>query len=934
HEKTQSEGREGENSITKIQGAIGAANILKRWGINLTPSRGGGRSGLGGGGGAGGGGGGISGGPSSQPFGDLELTTNFGKCIYSVDHRHYQGTKSARKDSAAGSCESGPSKLSTPSASVYSNLSAIGHFRSPSEAHHKESSTGHEGTSSSHNNDTNNNKDINTSSNKSGSRGKGTTTAHKLLKKFAKSASSTAVITGQHDTAASLLRKSSSSTLSTTHSSIKNLTKSESRGCLIQESEDEPHERKDGLDESVNNKGGGGGGGGARGDNVDVPSSGAVGEGERVTTSRRNSVLCIGEVTNGEERLNRETSLRSGSKRSQKVPEHIIPWSEFEPLEHDHSLCERVNINVSGMKFETTLRTLNMFPNTLLGNPERRARYFDSHRNEYFFDRCRICFDAILYYYQSGGRLRRPGNIPLDMFVEEIKFFELGEIAFGKLKADEGFGQEEVEKPLPENPLQRKLWLLFEHPESSMSARYVAIISVLVIIFSIVIFCLETMPQFKHYKIFTKGNSTKVVEDETPSATEPFFIIETACIFWFTLELSVRFLACPSKIDFLRDIMNAIDFMAIVPYFITLGTMFAEDKELDKRKFSSEKQSQAMSLAILRVIRLVRVFRIFKLSRHSKGLQILGMTLKSSLRELGLLIFFLLIGIILFSSAVYYAESGSERSYFKSIPDAFWWALVTMTTVGYGDMVPLSFWGKIVGSLCAIAGVLTLALPVPVIVSNFTYFYNREMVQGDLESTNEKFVKGCPYYYLEGHHVKWRTTLESATISSNLSSTDSYQEDEQRRARGSSGSNGESYYVGQVGAERRLSLKANDNDGIEVTRRLVTSMEYATQRMMIRSTSKCHCVEADDPRRSYKKNRSNDGDGRGLVGDDDEDDGDGDDTDEDDAEDEQDDDSSKEKGKSRKRKHTVQEHRLSKLYKVVDNLRNLDGSTVSLISKD
>ncbi|KAF7492549.1 Potassium voltage-gated channel protein Shaker [Sarcoptes scabiei] len=425
--------------------------------------------------------------------------------------------------------------------------------------------------------------------------------------------------------------------------------------------------------------------------------------------------------------------------------------SRFEPLVHRHDLCERITINISGLVFETQLRTLQQFPNTLLGDPAKRIRYYDPHTNEYFFDRNRQVFDAILYYYQSGGRLRRPVNVPLDIFAEEVKFFELGEAAFNKFREDEGFVKEK-EKPLPKNEFKRKIWLLFEYPESSQWARIVAIISVVIIVVSILIFCLETLPKFKHYKIFnTPSNMTKIIEDEVPSYTEPFFIIETICIIWFSIEILIRFFACPSKITFLKDIMNAIDFFAIVPYFVTLATMIAEKPEDDDlQQFqmlqgNSDSKSQSSSLAILRVIRLVRVFRIFKLSRHSKGLQILGMTLKASMKELALLIFFLLIGVVLFSSAVYYAEADSERSNFKSIPDAFWWAVVTMTTVGYGDMRPVGVWGKFVGSLCAIAGVLTIALPVPVIVSNFNYFYHRENDQEDLQSTNINHVKSCPY---------------------------------------------------------------------------------------------------------------------------------------------------------------------------------------------
>ncbi|XP_022921101.1 potassium voltage-gated channel protein Shaker isoform X1 [Onthophagus taurus] len=443
--------------------------------------------------------------------------------------------------------------------------------------------------------------------------------------------------------------------------------------------------------------------------------------------------------------------------------------AHFEPIPHDHDFCERVVINVSGLRFETQLRTLNQFPDTLLGDPNRRIRYFDPLRNEYFFDRNRPSFDAILYYYQSGGRLRRPVNVPLDVFSEEIKFYELGEMAINKFREDEGFIKEE-EKPLPSHEFQRNVWLLFEYPESSQAARVVAIISVFVILLSIVIFCLETLPEFKHYKVFnTTTNGTKIEEDEVPDITDPFFLIETICIIWFTFELSVRFLACPNKLNFFRDVMNIIDIIAIIPYFITLATVVAEEEDtlnLPRAPVSPQDKStnQAMSLAILRVIRLVRVFRIFKLSRHSKGLQILGRTLKASMRELGLLIFFLFIGVVLFSSAVYFAEAGSENSFFKSIPDAFWWAVVTMTTVGYGDMTPVGVWGKIVGSLCAIAGVLTIALPVPVIVSNFNYFYHRETDQEEMQSQNFNHVTSCPYLPgTLGQHMKKNSLSESSS---------------------------------------------------------------------------------------------------------------------------------------------------------------------------
>ena len=173
--------------------------------------------------------------------------------------------------------------------------------------------------------------------------------------------------------------------------------------------------------------------------------------------------------------------------------------------------------------------------------------------------------------------------------------------------------------------------------------------------------------------------------------------------------------------------MNWIDFGAILPFYVNLLI----------------KSSNIKTIVVLRVVRLIRVFRIFKLSRHSYGLQILGHTLRSSCSELFLLAFFLSIGVVIFSSIIYYAEKDIVNTKFTTIPASFWWAVVTMTTLGYGDMAPESWEGKIVGSFCAISGVLMIALPVPVIVSNFSLYYSHAKARLKLPKRKRPLIIGA-----------------------------------------------------------------------------------------------------------------------------------------------------------------------------------------------
>ena len=122
--------------------------------------------------------------------------------------------------------------------------------------------------------------------------------------------------------------------------------------------------------------------------------------------------------------------------------------------------------------------------------------------------------------------------------------------------------------------------------------------------------------------------------------------------------------------------------------------------------------------------------------------QILIHTFKASLHELFMLTYFLVLFIVIFASLVYYAERTqfNPKNDFDSIPVGLWWAIITMTTVGYGDLTPKTYLGMLVGSMCAVLGVLTIALPVPVIVSNFALFYSHTKARAKLPNKRRRVL--------------------------------------------------------------------------------------------------------------------------------------------------------------------------------------------------
>ncbi|KAM3861442.1 voltage-gated potassium channel regulatory subunit KCNF1-like [Diretmus argenteus] len=392
-------------------------------------------------------------------------------------------------------------------------------------------------------------------------------------------------------------------------------------------------------------------------------------------------------------------------------------------------------VNIGGVKQQLYGDVLNRYPETRLaelvncspGSSEDMSSLcddYDPDTGEFYFDRDPDVFKCIIELYYYGEIHMKRGVCPI-CFMKEMEFWKidsefLDECCKSNLK--------EVEDELAEiaakvktilvdrggdpaargwQRVQMCLWRLMEKPESSLPARVIAVASFFFILVSSVVMCVGTIPDLQ-----VEDSEGNLVEHPTLE------VIETVCILWFTVEYILRLISSPNKVKFILSFMNIIDFMAIMPFFLvlTLTSLGAAMMEL------------ANVQQAVQALRIMRIARIFKLARHSAGLQTLTSALKSSFKELGLLLMYMGVGVFLFSALGYTMEQNHPETLFTSIPQSFWWAVITMTTVGYGDVYPKTTLGRCNAAVSFLCGVIAIALPIHPIINNFVIFYNKQQV--------------------------------------------------------------------------------------------------------------------------------------------------------------------------------------------------------------
>ena len=193
----------------------------------------------------------------------------------------------------------------------------------------------------------------------------------------------------------------------------------------------------------------------------------------------------------------------------------------------------------------------------------------------------------------------------------------------------------------------------------------------------------------------------------------------------FSVEYLLRLWSCVEEPLFRRPIRGRLRFAATPLALVDLSAVLPF--------YLPFIHADLRAMRMFRMVRIMRVMRIAKLGRYSESLQMLMRVLRSRAEQLASGVFILLILLVVAASVMYYAEKEAQPKMFSSIPAAMWWASVTLTTVGYGDMYPVTPIGKIAGAITAMLGIGMFALPCAILGAGF------------MEEIEQKKTRKCPH---------------------------------------------------------------------------------------------------------------------------------------------------------------------------------------------
>ncbi|XP_022429135.1 potassium voltage-gated channel subfamily V member 2 [Delphinapterus leucas] len=413
-----------------------------------------------------------------------------------------------------------------------------------------------------------------------------------------------------------------------------------------------------------------------------------------------------------------------------------------------------LNVNVGGQSYHLEYAELASYPKTRLGRlatSTSRSRQlglcddYEAQTDEYFFDRDPEVFQLIYNFYASGVLLVRDELCPR-RFLEELGYWgvrlkyaprcclicfeerrdELSEQLKIQRELRAQAQAEEAEELFRDmrfyGPQRRRLWNLMEKPFSSVAAKAIGVASSLFVLISVVALALNTVEEMQQQAGQGAGGGNP----------RPFLEhVEMLCVAFFTLEFLLRLASTPDLRRFVQSALNLVDLVAILPLYLQLLLeCFTSEDQVRSKDSPHEHDIETMGRVgqvgqVLRVMRLLRIFRILKLARHSTGLRAFGFTLRQCYQQVGCLLLFMTMGIFTFSAAVYSVEHDVRGTNFTSIPHAWWWAAVSISTVGYGDMYPETHLGRLFAFLCIAFGIILNGMPISILYNKFSDYYSK-----------------------------------------------------------------------------------------------------------------------------------------------------------------------------------------------------------------